>query len=231
MTFTDRLAAVANGAAVARRTLAEQIVDHVRDQIGQGILEPGQKLTIQAMARELDVSMTPVREAFKTLAALRLVEFEANRGATVSRIDRREAAEMLLVYSRLDMLGGELAALNATASDVDALRSLLARQAEAVHAGDRIAYFHVNQAFHRRLAAASANPTLIDMHTNLSDRLWGTRFRGMDATAENWHSLAEEHMAIVDAVEARDARRVADLLRHHFRGAWTALGLPPPAGV
>ncbi len=209
---------------VTRRTLAEQISDHVREMIAQDVYKPGQKLTTQALARTLNVSMTPVREAFKTLAALGFVELVANRGAVVARLDAKELTDLLTVYARLDMLAGELAAERATPQDVAALRTIIAQMAAAVETDDQLAYFHENQDFHATLARISANPLLIELHSNLRDRLYSTRLRGLQGHPDGWKAVALEHVAIVDAVEARDPERVGRLLRHHFRGAWQSLG-------
>ncbi|MBD9388544.1 GntR family transcriptional regulator [Agrobacterium sp. AGB01] len=208
---------------VVRRTLAEQIVDHVRENIAQNIYQPGRKLTTQSLAEELNVSMTPVREALKTLAALGFVELVANRGAVVASLDEKEAAHLLTVYSRLDMLAGELAAEFATVEDIDLLRGIIEQMMNAVARNDQITYFHENQDFHSALARISANPVLIDMHSNLNARLYPTRFRGLQENSMVWKEVALEHHAIVDAIQARDGELAGRLLRLHFRGAWKSL--------
>jgi DNA-binding GntR family transcriptional regulator len=208
---------------VVRKTLAEQIVDHVREKIAEDIYRPGQKLTTQMLAEALNVSMTPVREAFKTLAALGFVELVANRGAIVARLDEKEATHLLTVYSRLDMLAGELAAECASSQDIKALRAIIDEMMAAVERDDQIAYFHENQEFHSTLARISANPVLVDMHANLNARLYSTRFRGMKENSATWKKVAMEHHAIVDAIEQRDADLAGKLLREHFRGAWKSL--------
>jgi DNA-binding GntR family transcriptional regulator len=220
---SGRKKGVGNIRMVVRRTLAEQIVDHVREKIAQDIYRPGQKLTTQHLAQELNVSMTPVREAFKTLAALGFVELVINRGAIVARLDENEATHLLTVYSRLDMLAGELAAESATPRDIAGLRAIIDRMMDAITADDQIAYFHENQDFHSALARISANPVLVDMHSNLNARLYSTRFRGMKENEAVWKDVALEHRAIVDAIEDRNAELAGKLLRAHFRGAWKSL--------
>lgn len=208
---------------VVRRTLAEQIVDHVRENIARNIYKPGEKLTTQSLAEELNVSMTPVREALKTLAALGFVELIPNRGAVVASLNEKEAMHLLTVYSRLDMLAGELAAELATPQDVALLRSIIAQMMQAVERNDQITYFHENQDFHSALARISANPVLIEMHSNLNERLYSTRFRGLQENSTVWKDVAMEHHAIVDAIEGRNAELAGRLLRQHFRGAWKSL--------
>ncbi|MCR8547489.1 GntR family transcriptional regulator [Salipiger sp. P9] len=205
---------------VKRTTLAEQIVEFVRDKISQNLYQPGDKLTIQGLAEELGVSMTPVREALKTLAAERLIELLPNRGAVIARPDPEEITQMLEIYARLDAMAGEMAAMRASEADVAELRALARAVDAAVAGGDLVEYFHANQDFHLGIARVSGNEVLRELHRNLNARLYHVRFRGIDQTAPNsWHSLAAEHHEIVDAIAARDSARAADLLTAHFRGA------------
>lgn len=211
-------------AGVTRQTLAEQIVDYVRDRIGEEVFKPGQKLTIQSIAEELNVSMTPVREAFKTLAALGLVDMVPNRGVVVAKLGADEASQMLTVYSRLDMLGGELAALNAVKEDVARLRALVAKMIKAVENNDQITYFHTNQEFHSTLVRISRNPTLIGSpRQSECTALQHSLPRHARAQLGRLEKVALEHTEIVDAVEKHDAERAADLLKVHFKGAWQGL--------
>src|SRR3979490_3371652 len=78
------------------RTVAELIL--------KGELDAGQKLTEQEMALRLGVSRGPVREAFRALADLGLIEIQQNRGASVRKIDLEEAIEIHDIYSVLEEL-------------------------------------------------------------------------------------------------------------------------------
>lgn len=205
---------------VARQTLADQIVEYVRDQISQDILKPGQKLTIQGLAKELNVSMTPIREAIKTLAALRLVDVEVNKSVVIAQPNMEETRQLLIVYSRLEMLAGELAAQNATAEDIASLKELAGRLVAAQQQGKKLEYFHINQEFHLVLVMASHNQPLIEIHQNLNARLYHVRFRGIGAVDVDWGDVAKEHNDIVAAIEKHDSKDVAALVKKHFRGAY-----------
>lgn len=211
------------GTSVKRATLADQIVDYVRDGISQNALQPGQRLTIQGLAQELNVSMTPVREAIKTLHAMRLVESETNRGVTIAQPDARETLDLLRVYSRLEAFAGELLAETHTAADIEDLRKIAQRITQAVTQSDRLEYFHANQDFHLRLVAMAGNASLAEIHQNLNARLYPFRFRGISSSDHGWMELADEHQLIIDAITAGDVRRSAELLEFHSRGARAAL--------
>ena len=72
----------------------------LRDLIVEGHLPEGSRIVEKQLCEKLQVSRTPLREAFKVLAVEGLIEIQPNRGAIVSRIGTREARDMLTVISR-----------------------------------------------------------------------------------------------------------------------------------
>ena len=82
--LTPAAADVAAGAA-ERRPLHEEVADRLRDMLTEGRLAPGLRLNERVLCDQLGVSRTPLREAFKVLAAERLIALNPNRGARVAR--------------------------------------------------------------------------------------------------------------------------------------------------
>ena len=103
---------------VRRHTLAEQVVEYVRDRISQNVLKPGQKLTIQGLAGELNISMTPVREAIKTLAAMRLVVVEVNKSLVIAQPDAEDVRQLMVVYNNLESLAVDLVVKHASDAQI-----------------------------------------------------------------------------------------------------------------
>lgn len=89
------------------RGLSEQVNDLLLEWIVNARLEPGQRLRESALAEELGVSRTPVREALKRLAADGFVTATARRGVYVSEIDRQRLEEILEVRYLLEMYAAE----------------------------------------------------------------------------------------------------------------------------
>jgi len=202
---------------VHRHTLADQVVDYVRDRISENIYKPGQKLTIQGLAAELDISMTPVREAIKTLAAMRLIEVEVNKRIVIARPDTEEVRQLLVVYNNLERLAAEVVVEEASDAQIGELDAIARRCSEAVAANDRLGYFHSNQEFHLALVRISNNDPLIEIHQNLNSRLYPFRFRGMNDQDSHWVELSREHHMIVDALRGRDAALASQLIKQHAR--------------
>lgn len=204
---------------IRKVTLAEQIVDYVRDRISQNILEPGARLTIQGLATELNVSMTPVREAIRTLTAMKLVDSGANRSVTVARPDMAEILDLWRVYNRLEAFAAEILAERRRPADVADLQNLADLTLAAADAPDPLAYFHANQEFHLRLVTLADSPALTEMHASLNARLYPFRFRGIHIEDDHRRVLAQEHFTLIDAIAAGEAGRMAALMEYHSRAA------------
>jgi DNA-binding GntR family transcriptional regulator len=187
-----------------RRTLTARILD--------GTLQPGQRLTELAIAREFDTSQTPVREAFRELESMRLVECAPYRGTRVRAVSDRETAEAYAIRAVLEQLAGESAA-PLLKGNTAGLRQPMEACRRAAEKGDREAYIEHNYKFHDRIMAASGNRTLLHLWESLG---FDTRSRvTMAHHSIDLLACASEHDAIVAALEAGDGPLAGRLLREH----------------
>jgi DNA-binding GntR family transcriptional regulator len=189
-----------------------------RERIVAGALPRGARVHQQDLAVELGVSRTPVREALRRLSAEGLVEMRTNRGARVADLDRsgmRVAYEARLV---IEPGAARFAAERRPPEPLRRMREALARQRRAnadVHAS-----FVANRDFHLALVAASGNQFL----EQLAQLLWVARigeaiYEVQAETPERMRLAADEHEAILAAVEAGDARAAETLTRRHVAAA------------
>src|SRR5260370_17268560 len=116
----------------------------VGEWIFKGELSVGQKLTEQEVALRLGVSRGPVREAFRALEDLGLVQIEQNRGAFVRKIDLDEAIEIHDVYSALEELASRTAARRLSGTQISDLTSLVESMDAAAEAEDLDRYYSLN---------------------------------------------------------------------------------------
>lgn len=194
--------------------LHTRIAEIVRDRIVEGKLDPGDFVDEAALATELSVSRTPVREALKVLSFEGLVENQPNRGTFVALLNPEVAAELLEFLAEVEGFGGALTTTRADDATIRALRTAHDQMVEAHAAGDKPAYFKLNTVIHDRIAAASGNTELHQTFTRLTARLRRLRFLS-NATDELWRASVEEHEAIQTQLEARDSEAVRTLLRDH----------------
>ena len=198
----------------------QSVVDHVysalRERILSGDLPRGAKLRQASLADELGVSRTPLREALRRLSAEGLVEFEPNRGATVSELDFGDMRHAWSARVALEPGAARLAAERRHAPAIAAMRTAIAHQRAA--AGNKIESFAANRAFHLALAAASGNPHL----TRFAEMLWVPRlgvpiYQAQAAEPAGPQAWADEHERIADAIAGGDADAAERLTRAHVR--------------
>jgi len=117
--------AQARAAATTRDGLLHaDVATRLREMILTGELAAGTRLNERVLCESLQVSRTPLREAFRVLAAERLVMLHPNRGASVVALSIQDIRDVVEVMIGLECLPGELAALRASDAQIDEIRSL-----------------------------------------------------------------------------------------------------------
>jgi DNA-binding GntR family transcriptional regulator len=199
--------------ALSPRALYQEVAERLRQQIFARELEPGSWIDEQKLAAEYGISRTPLREALKVLAVEGLVTMKVRRGAYVTEMSREDVAQ---VYHLLGLLEADAAgevARHASAAQLAELRALherLERQARS-----RDAFFATNEAFHLKLLDFAGNRWRAQIVTDLRKVMKLNRHHSLFRQGRLAESLAE-HRQLMAAIEGRDARAAARLMRAHF---------------
>lgn len=202
--------------AVDRRTLPATIADRLREMIIEGELAAGARLNERELCDRLQVSRTPLREAFRLLSADGLVRIQPNRGAHVVALSEKDIRESFEVMGALEALSGELACQHITDQEIAEIRALTFEM-QACHARQNLSsYYHVNRAIHDRINAVGQNHLLSQVYQNINLRLQNLRFRS-NLNHEKWDRAMREHLEMVDALASRDGPRLARIMRDHLR--------------
>lgn len=202
--------------SIARSSLPQAAADRLRTLIIEGVLAPGTRLNERELSEQLGVSRTPLREAFRMLAADGLLVQLPNRGVQVIALSCEDVRHAFEVMAGLEGMAGELAVRNATENDLAALRALQSDM-EAAHArADLPAYYRANRAIHDRISAIAANPVLTQMQQTLNIRLHALRFRS-NVNRDKWDRAVAEHRSMLAALAARDGAALRDLLVRHLQ--------------
>jgi DNA-binding GntR family transcriptional regulator len=201
---------------IARSSLPEAAAERLRTLIIEGDLAPGARLNERELSERLGVSRTPLREAFRMLAADGLVVQLPNRGAQVVALSPDDVRHAFEVMASLEGLSGELAAARVTDADVEELRGLQTEMEQAHARRDLPAYYRVNRAIHDRINAIAGNPILTHTFRTLNARLHALRFRSNLVQAK-WDRAVEEHREMIEALAVRDGERLRGLLVGHVR--------------
>lgn len=202
-------------APIQRRPLHNELADRLRHMIVEGELAPGEKLSEKDLCSRFGVSRTPLREAMKVLATEGLVLLTPNRGCTVAKLTLADLDEAFPIMGALEALSGELACRHITDREIARIRELHERMVRKFQARALSEYFKLNEQIHQLILSAARNPTLAQMQLSLSGRVRRARYMANMSPAR-WAKAVAEHEKILEALEARDGKRLAVLLKEHL---------------
>jgi DNA-binding GntR family transcriptional regulator len=203
-------------------TKSDLAYTRVRDLILSGTLAPGAVLPQGALAQQIGISTTPLREALRRLKQEGLVELDAHRDARVRPLDATEARDLLELRRSLDPLAASLAAQRRTDTDVDDLRAAL-DGLESLSASPSIAQLESHHRFHAAIHRASHNALLVQTLDGLWVKTDRYRRHGLQSgrSDDELEARATEHRQLFEAVRDGDADAAAELMRRHVE---TSLG-------
>ncbi|QEO13641.1 GntR family transcriptional regulator [Agromyces intestinalis] len=173
----------------------------IRERIEDGRYVPGYRLVLGTIARELDVSVVPVREAIRLLEAEGLVTFERNVGAQVALIHEAEYLYTMQTLSLVEGAATALAAPAITPERIEQARAINARMREMLAAFDPHRFTELNLEFHTVLFELCPNPHVLDLVHRGWNRLKVLRDTSFGFVPGRAHASVDEHDALLDLIE------------------------------
>jgi DNA-binding GntR family transcriptional regulator len=196
--------------------LREQVLVELRRRIVDGEYREGERLTETRLADDFGVSRNPVREALRVVEAEGFVQILPRRGAVVATLDETAVRDLFAVRQQLETLAAGLAAERATPAGIATLRELVEDANAAAKAEDFDRVAELNSAFHRAVIEVSGNRWLHSISAAMYNHVhWVFR---VGAAQRAPHS-SEEHVRLVEAIEAGDAAAASTAARLHVEAA------------
>lgn len=185
----------------------EQAAASLREAIITQNIKQGETLTLEATAKALGISVTPVREAFQILARDGLIELARNRGAVVIGMNRKNIAEHFSVRAALEAEACRLTCENR--ADLTEIETLIIQSKQATSEN----YSEYNQSFHYHIWLASGNSKLI----NILSELWNGLSLGLSTTKSQYAKKSQdEHEKIFAKLKIYDSDAAALAMRNHI---------------
>jgi DNA-binding GntR family transcriptional regulator len=203
----------------------QRIVDSITTAIVERRLMPGTKLAEQQIADIFGVSRTLVRQALNQLSRDRLVTLQPARGAFVAKPGVAEARQVFEVRSMLESAMVKQLCAVITDAQIGELRAHMKAEAQAVARTDVSGRTRLLADFHVVMARMLGNQVLAEMLEDLLTR--SSLIALMYQSSHSAEHSQAEHVAIVDALERRDARAAARLLESHLGNVERNLRLNP----
>jgi DNA-binding GntR family transcriptional regulator len=201
----------------AKPSRGAQAYDALRREILAGNLAPGTRLIEVDLAARLGLSRTPVRAALARLESDGLVANDPGSGLIVTRLDHGMVGELYVIREVLEGTAARLAARHASDIEIAMLRDIARRDLDAMDDPERLAAN--NRLLHQTLYRYAHNRYLLKTLNSLQEAMVLLGPTAMNL-AERRRQAYDEHHAIIDALEARDADRAEALMREHVRGAY-----------
>ena len=205
-----------------RASLHEEVAARLRTMVFERQLAPGEWIDELALARDWQISRTPLREALKVLASEGLVTPVPRQGCKVTELSEHDADDLFPVMALLEGRCAFEAVRKATPADVRALRKLHEVLERHATAGNVDGYYRANHEFHTRVQALADNRWL-DRATNDLRRF----LRMLRGRQLNWpgriNASINEHRVLMDAIEQGDAARAERTMHDHLLAQLAAL--------
>ncbi|MFI7407720.1 GntR family transcriptional regulator [Streptomyces sp. NPDC049627] len=210
----------------ARPGTGEQAKQHALAQLRQAILHgemaPAQRLVENELAEQFGVTRASIRAALIDLEAQGLVERIRNRGSRVRVVGLEEAVAITECRMVLEALCAAKAAVVADDEQLTELADLGAAMTKAVTDGEPMTYSELNQELHARIRDISGQRTAVELLERLNAQLVRHRFQLALRPGRPQRSL-NEHLAMIEAITARDPQAAEAAVRAHLTSVIEAL--------
>jgi len=219
--------------ALVRAPLVDQAIACLRDQVAEGVWAVGERLPSEpALAQELGVGRSTVREAVRALAHAGVLQVRQGAGTFVRavpastelalRLQRGEALQVYEVRRALEIEAAALAAQRRDEHDLEIVDDALARRRTAAQAARRRAFLAADLDFHRAVVDAAHNPLLSELYGVALASI----ARAIEEVVDD-RELTEDtsalHGALADAVRRRDPQAAVVAVRQHLDSTHRAL--------
>ncbi|MGR3931863.1 GntR family transcriptional regulator [Streptomyces sp. BRA346] len=194
----------------------------LRQAILGGEMAPAQRLVENELAEQFGVTRAGIRAALIALASEGLVERIRNRGSRVRVVSVEEAVAITECRMVLEGLCAAEAAVAASEEELTELADLGTAMSKAVADGEPMTYSRLNHELHGRIGEISGQQVAVELLERLNAQLVRHRFQLALRPGRPQQSLSE-HLAMIEAIRARDPQAAEAAVRTHLAGVIDAL--------
>ena len=195
--------------------LAKMAYQALRDSIRTGHLKSGETYTEAALAKELQISRTPVREAFLELSAQGLVTFVPRRGILINHYTRGEVEEIFELRKAIELATVEKVAKASPPCDLHKIEKALNDQRKTFKKKDFLAFMEADRAFHTTFSELTNNQRFVTIVENIRDMIYvmGTQALAKEGRGEK---VIAEHDRVLEAVRQGKPAQARTAMEDHL---------------
>lgn len=202
-----------------RGNYAEEVVARLREDIVTGRLRPNERLVDSNIARKMNMSRTPVREALKQLEMQGYLSRLPNGGLIVTDHSPSQIRNLYEIREALEIMALKLTCQRATQEQIDLAVELHERMLEVIRKRDVEQFIELNSTFHNVLFSACGNEQLWTLLQTFRDQFFDRRLVRV-FNVSDWRSMPKQHQRLLDAVRQRNPRLVEKAVHEHVRTAF-----------
>ena len=199
-------------------SLADQVFDHLENDILSGTYQRGESRTESKLSAELGVSRTPIREALRRLEQEHIIE-ESGKGSVVIGINEKDLEDIFMIRKSLECQVAALAAKNRTEEQLKQLREALEFQEFYLNKKDPDQIKLMDSRFHETLYKLSGSTAFYDTLVPLHKKIQKYRRASVTNSSRAEASVAE-HRKIYEAIEAKNTALAAKYASEHVENAY-----------
>lgn len=199
-------------------SLADQVFDHLENDILSGKYQRGEILTESKLSAELGVSRTPIREALRRLEQEHIIE-ESGKGSVVIGINEKDLEDIFMIRKSLECQVAALAAKNRTEEQLKQLREAFEFQEFYLNKKDPDQIKLMDSRFHETLYKLSGSTAFYDTLVPLHKKIQKYR-RASVANSSRAEASVAEHRKIYEAIESQNTALAAKYASEHVENAY-----------
>ena len=194
----------------------EFVYNHLRTSILDGTFGSGQRIVIDQVAKEIGMSIIPVREAIRQLESDGLITYKPYSGAVVTSIDEKEYIDTLMVLSVLEGYATALSSEHLTSIDISRLIQLNRDMEKAVEEFEFELFGELNRTFHASIIQKCGNPVLIEKIEETQDRMDRVRKSIFSMVPKRARQSIQEHAELIQCLkEKAPSEQIEVIIRNH----------------
>lgn len=200
-----------------KRSLREQIVRVIRESILKGALKPGERLVEAVLAKEMNVSRAPLREAFWLLAQQGYLRVVPHEGTSVVNVTPAELRQIHVLRDALEPLAADGAALHLEMDDKRKLVDLKSEMRRSADARKFRQYFEHDLSFHQTIWKLSGNFILNNVLKTVCQPFFTYFIVNCRPSDKDFEALVEAHEAIISAFQPNADQHLGDTVHECLR--------------
>jgi DNA-binding GntR family transcriptional regulator len=204
----------------SKSTFKEQAYEKMKNAILFNHFRIGAIYSQESICKDLNISLTPLREAMLELQNEGYVSYCRGKGVLIKPVSREEARNILQARLWIEKLTAGVAAQKATAQDIEEMRKRIDELQEKLETRDAQNLYRIDHGFHKAIAYSTHNPYIYRFCCSLLDHYLRFEVKSVYSNSIDARHVFEEHFNIFKCIEAHKATKAEEMMVKHLNNSF-----------